>query len=167
MFRLSGDIAKNEGYKYTIYGYNATDKDDFRPGHKAALENGILSPLAEVKLTKDEIRETLRKNEIEISDKPSSPCLSSRIMTGIPITEKRLRDVEDMENIIRDSGISIFRVRLCEEKGDDFLRIETPIEDMLKIIEIRETLVNESIKRGYRWITLDLAGYKMGGGNRE
>ena len=167
LFRLSGDIAETEHYKWIIYGYNASDKDDFRPGHKAALENDILAPLAQVNLTKDEIRETLRANGLNLSDKPSSPCLSSRIMTGIPITEKRLRDVEYMENIIRESGIKIFRVRLCQEEGQDFLRIETQPEDMIKIVEIREQLVEEGVKRGYRWVTLDLAGYKMGGGNRE
>ncbi len=167
LFRLSGDIAETEHYKWIIYGYNATDKDDFRPGHKAALENDILAPLARVDLTKDEIRETLRANGLNLSDKPSSPCLSSRIMTGIPITEKRLRDVEFMENIIRESGIKIFRVRLCQEEGLDFLRIETQPQDMSKIIELRERLVEEGTKRGYRWVTLDLAGYKMGGGNRE
>ncbi len=167
LFRLSGEIAEMDHYKWIIYGYNATDKDDFRPGHKAALENDILAPLAQVNLTKNEIREVLQANGLNLSDKPASPCLSSRIMTGIPITEKRLRDVEYMENIIRDSGIKIFRVRLCQEEGQDFLRIETQQDDMIKIVKMRNKLVKEGEKRGYRWVTLDLGGYKMGGGNRE
>jgi uncharacterized protein len=167
MFRLSLDVADMEGFAHIIYGHNASDKDDFRPGHKAALESNILSPLAEAHLTKEEIRHILRVNGIEIADKPSAPCLSSRIMTGIPITEKRLRDVEDLESIIRRAGVSVSRVRICADGGGDFLRIEAAAEEMLKILKIKEQLVSEGKKRGYHWVTLDLAGYKTGGGNRE
>lgn len=164
LFRLTGIQSHNEDCKWVLYGYNHSDKTDERPGHKAALENDIMSPLAEVNLTKNEIKEILKSNGIAIADKPASPCLSSRIMTGISVNKKRLSDIEEMEKIIHQAGIRVCRVRLCCENEIEFLRIEIACEEMQAIFDIRERLVNEGLKRGYRWVTLDLAGYNMGGG---
>ena len=164
LFRLTGEVIENYDYKWVAYGYNDTDRSDFRPGHKAAIENDILAPLADVGLSKEDIRKVLETNEIHLSEKPSSPCLSSRIMTGIPITEKRLKDIEDLETMIEDAGIRIKRVRVCQDSGADFLRIEIAKEEMQKFISISERIADEGKSRGYRWVTLDLSGYKMGGG---
>ena len=164
LFRLTGEVIAKYDYKWVAYGYNDSDRSDFRPGHKAAIENDILAPLADVGLSKEDIRKVLETNEIHLSEKPSSPCLSSRIMTGIPITEKRLKDIEDLETMIEDAGIRIKRVRVCQDSGADFLRIEIAKEEMQKFISISERIADEGKSRGYRWVTLDLSGYKMGGG---
>ncbi len=164
LFRVAKDVAKRKGFQWILYGYNASDSLDVRPGHKAAMENGVISPLHEAGLTKDEIRTIMRWNNLELSEKPASPCLSSRIMTGIPITPDKLRDIEAVESILRRNGIKIFRVRLCGKEGEHFLRIEVEPAEMQSLIEIREELVQEGMKRGYRWTTLDLGGYRMGGG---
>ncbi len=164
LFRLTGEIVENNKYKWVAYGYNDSDKSDFRPGHKAALENEILAPLADVELSKEEIRKVLKINGINLSDKPSNPCLSSRIMTGISISEKRLRDIEELEMMIEQAGIKIKRVRICRDGNEDFLRIEIGKDEMKYFLDISEKIANEGKARGYKWVTLDLSGYKMGGG---
>jgi len=164
LFRITLDIAKVDGYEHIVYGYNYSDIGDTRPGHKAALENNIISPLAEAKLTKDDIRYVMQKNNLPFFDKPSSPCLSSRIMHGIEVTENRLKDIQEMENILYDGGLNIYRVRISKNEDQTFLRIEVAPDEMLKVIEMKDRLWEEGIKRGYKWVTLDLQGYRTGGG---
>ena len=164
LFRLTGEAIESDEYKWVAYGYNDSDRSDFRPGHKAAVENKILAPLADVGLTKEEIRKVLKINDINLSDKPSNPCLSSRIMTGISISEKRLKDIEDLEILIEQAGIKIKRVRICKDENNDFLRIEIGKNEMKNFLDISEQISNEGKVRGYKWVTLDLSGYKMGGG---
>ncbi len=163
LFRITDEIIQ-DGYKSVLYGYNHSDKGDIRPGHKAATENNILSPLAECEFTKDEIRLILRTNKIEIADKPATPCLSSRVMTGIAIDEKDIRNIEELEKILWDAGAKIFRVRLCKEGSDKFLRIEASPTDLQLVIENKNSLVTKGKELGYKWVTLDLEGYKLGGG---
>lgn len=167
LFRLTSEVIESDEYKWVAYGYNDSDRSDFRPGHKAAMENEILAPLADVGLAKDEIRKTLKINGINLSEKPSNPCLSSRIMTGISISEKRLKDIEELEVLIEQAGIKIKRVRICREGNDDFLRIEIGKDEMKDFLDISEQISNEGKARGYKWVTLDLSGYKMGGGVKQ
>lgn len=167
LFRLTSEVIESDEYKWVAYGYNDSDRSDFRPGHKAAMENEILAPLADVGLAKDEIRKTLKINGINLSEKPSNPCLSSRIMTGISISEKRLKDIEELEVLIEQAGIKIKRVRICKEGNDDFLRIEIGKDEMKDFLDISEQISNEGKARGYKWVTLDLSGYKMGGGVKQ
>ena len=164
LFDITGSIAKSNEYKWVLYGYNFSDGSDIRPGHKAALENSVISPLADAGMTKDDTRVVLRSNHLTIAEKPASPCLSSRIMTGISITEKRLNDIESMEMILKKAGVKIFRVRLCQEDTELFLRIESAPEEMQTVLEQHEVLVAEGKKRGYKWVTLDLEPYRTGGG---
>ena len=166
LFRIADAVAKERNYPWIIYGYNASDRGDVRPGHKAAQERGILFPLDDVGLTKEEIRTVMRRCDIKLSEKPASPCLSSRIMQGIPITPRKLQNIDQIESILRRGGITICRVRLCAEKnlGFNFLRIEVEPEDMPQVLRLREKIVDEALKRGYQWITLDLRGYRTGGG---
>ncbi|MEN8192681.1 MAG: ATP-dependent sacrificial sulfur transferase LarE [Bacteroidota bacterium] len=166
LFRLTTEVINKYDYKWVAYGYNDSDRSDFRPGHKAALENDILAPLADVGLSKKDIRIVLNVNGIHLAEKPSSPCLSSRVMTGIPITEKRLKDIEDLEILIEQAGIKIKRVRVCKDGENDFLRIEIAKSEMKDFLEISDQIAKEGKSKGYKWVTLDLAGYKMGGGNQ-
>ena len=167
LFNICHEAAVEHDLKWIAYGYNASDRGDVRPGHKAAVEHSILSPLAEAGLTKDDIRLLMRQNGLEMADKPASPCLSSRLMTGVFITPRKLKDVEDFETILREGGLRVFRVRLHEEGETKFLRLEVALDEMGLATQLREKLVKEGLERGYKWVTLDLAGYRTGGGNRQ
>lgn len=163
LFRLSHSLATELGLGRIAYGYNASDRADVRPGQAAALEQNILAPLNDAQLTKDEIRELMRAFELPLADKPSSPCLSSRLMTGVAVTPQKLRDVEAIETILREAGLRVFRVRLHEDGEQTFLRIETSPAEMPVALVARERVVAAARSRGYRWVTLDLAGYRTGG----
>ncbi len=164
LFSIAKEVASDNDCKRIAYGYSASDKTDIRPGHRAALENEILFPLAEYDFTKEEIRELMRLHGLELSDKPSSPCLSSRIMRGVQITKQELMDVDELENILRGGGLQIFRLRVHEMNGKYFLRLETAPEEMVLALQLKEKLLKEAKARGYGWVTLDLEGYKTGGG---
>jgi uncharacterized protein len=165
LFRIAGEIAAEAGLRWILYGYNASDHGDDRPGHRAALEVGALSPLSDAGLTKGEIGFLMKERGLPMSGKPASPCLSSRIMTGIEITPRRLRDVEELEAILRKEGATTLRVRVCQaEDRAFFLRVEVAPDEMPAVLRCRDELQKEGIRRGYRWVTLDLGGYRTGGG---
>jgi uncharacterized protein len=165
LFRICGEVASERGLKHIAYGYNASDVGDTRPGHQAAIENGILSPLADAGLSKDDIRQLMRMNGLELADKPASPCLSSRLVTGVAITSERLQAVDELESILRDGGLRVFRVRLHESSGARFVRLEVAPDEMEHAFTLRAELTVAAKSRGFRWVTLDLEGYKTGGGN--
>jgi uncharacterized protein len=165
LFRIAEEVSKEEGLRWLLYGYNASDQNDDRPGHRAAVEAGVVAPLSDAGLTKAEIRHLMMEAGLPLAWKPASPCLSSRIMTGTPVTPERLRDVEVMESILRDRGVETLRVRICEtDNGSSFLRVEVPPEEMPRVLDCRQALQEESQSRGYRWVTMDLGGYRTGGG---
>jgi uncharacterized protein len=165
LFRIARRVAEECRLPWILYGYNASDHQDNRPGHRAALEAGALTPLSDAGLTKPEIRYLMEKAGLPLSTKPASPCLSSRIMTGIEITPHRLRDVDEMEEILRRGGVRSMRVRICrDETRAFFIRVEAPPEEMQKVLACRKALYDEGKSRGYRWVTLDLGGYRTGGG---
>jgi uncharacterized protein len=164
LFSIAKEVAGENNCKRVAYGYSASDKTDVRPGHRAALENDVVFPLATNNFTKEEIRELMRLNGFELSDKPSSPCLSSRIMRGVQITKQELKDVDILEDILRAGGMKIFRLRMHELDGKHFLRLETSPEEITLAVKLKDRLVDEAKKRGYEWVTLDLEGYKTGGG---
>lgn len=164
LFSIAKEEAVRLDLKWIMYGYNASDINDVRPGHKAALENSVLYPLAEIGFSKDEIRTILKNEQIEIAEKAASPCLSSRISHGISVTSGKLADIAAMENILHMQGIKICRVRINGTGDDLFLRIEVHPDEINKIIDIKDILNSEGRKRGYKWVTLDLSGYRMGGG---
>lgn len=164
LFRLSHALASRLGYGAIAYGYNASDRGDFRPGHRAAKENDIVAPLDDAALTKDDIRALMRAFGLPFADKPASPCLSSRLMTGVEVTPQKLRDVEDFESILRTAGLQVYRVRLHEQPGGKWLRVEVAPEEMARVLAARDELHRLARDRGYAWVTLDLAGYRTGGG---
>jgi len=165
LFRICGEMASARGLRWILYGYNASDHDDDRPGQRAAVEAGVVTPLSDAGLTKPEIRFLMREAGLPLWEKPASPCLSSRIMTGIEITPERLRHVEDLESILRKAGATTLRVRICRtDDGAWFLRIEVAPGEMAVVLDCREALESAGRKRGYRWVTLDLGGYRTGGG---
>jgi uncharacterized protein len=165
LFRICGEVAAERGLATIAYGFNASDVGDVRPGHRAALENGIVSPLAETGLTKNDIRELMRLNGVPLADKAASPCLSSRIVTGVSITSEKVRSVDKLETLLRDRGLRVFRVRVHETNGAKFARLEVAPEEMELAFSLREEFTAAARDLGFRWVTLDLEGYKTGGGN--
>lgn len=158
--RLKG-LALKYGLKHVIDGSNYDDGNDYRPGSKAALERGVRSPLYEAGLTKNEIRLLSRMMGLRTWNKPSFACLSSRIPYNERITPEKLKQIEEAENILRDIGFSQFRVR----HHNEIARIEVLPEEFQQILDNR-TIIIEGLKaRGYKYITLDLMGYRTGAMN--
>ena len=165
LFEIAGSVAVERGLAWILYGYTASDRGDVRPGHRAAGEAGVQAPLADSGLEKAEIRELMREHGLALADKPSSPCLSSRIMTGVGVDRRRLGDVAALEAILRDAGVRVCRARICDAGDALFVRIEMDPAEMAKVLAYRAELEREGKARGYRWVTLDLGGYRTGGGN--
>jgi pyridinium-3,5-biscarboxylic acid mononucleotide sulfurtransferase len=164
LFSVCREIAKRENLRHIAYGYNASDHGDNRPGHRAASEFGIMSPLNDAGLRKDDIRALMRAFGLPLAEKPASPCLSSRLMTGVHVTPEKLRVVEEIETLIRSAGIKVFRVRLHEHGDLRWLRLEVAPDQIGSVLTIREALQNAAIMHGFVWMTLDLGGYRTGGG---
>ena len=153
-------IALAEGLKWIADGTNADDLHDFRPGRKASAEAGIRSPLLEAGLTKAEIRRLSRAKNLPTWDRPASPCLASRIPYGIPVTAETLHKIARGEQYLHSLGFRQLRLR----HHGDIARIELDQEDMVKIItpEIRQDIVTKLKALGYKYVALDLTGYRTG-----
>jgi len=157
-------IAAERGFAYIADGFNLDDEGDWRPGRKAARENGVRSPLAEAGFTKADVRELARSLELEIWDKPALACLSSRFPYGTPITLELLRQVDRAEEAVHDAGIRVCRVRHHGEVA----RIEVPPDEMSALNDphTRNMIVNGVQAAGYRYVALDLGGYVSGNLNK-
>lgn len=156
-------LADAEGLAAVVDGTNADDLQDFRPGLRAARQLGVLHPLAEVGLTKAEIRELSRLFGLGTWDKPAYACLSSRFPYGTPITVEKLKQVAAAERALRELGFRGFRVR----HHDNLARLELRPEDLPRAIERREEIVARLRATGYTFVTLDLEGYRSGSFNRQ
>ena len=143
-----------------IDGNNADDRGDYRPGRQAAREFGVRSPLDEVNLGKDEIRELSRRAGLPTWDEPASACLSSRIPYHSEVTDAKLRTIERAEQALRGLGFRVFRVR----HHDDVARIEIARDEMERALDpdVAASIVRELKGAGYRYVSLDLQGYRTG-----
>lgn len=153
-------LAWKRGYPYVVDGVNADDLSDYRPGIQAAKERGARSPLAEVGITKLEVREIAKHLGLACWDKPAQPCLSSRFPYGEEITVAKLQRVGRAEAYLRKLGLKTLRVR---SEGDT-ARIELPpesIQDFVVTIDL-PTLVNTFQALGFVYVTLDLEGFRSG-----
>jgi len=148
-----------------VTGTNLDDLSDFRPGLKAAQEAGVRAPLAELQLTKSMVREIAAYWQLPVADKPASPCLASRIAYGVEVTPERLKFVEQAEEVIRSLGLIEFRVRY---HAGDIARIEVPTKafDILLAPEVRQALTEKLRQVGFRFVTLDLEGFRSGSMNQ-
>jgi uncharacterized protein len=161
LFTKLTEIAKEEKIKDIADGFNTDDLKDYRPGAQAAREFKIHHPLQEAELTKMEIRELSKILNLPTWDKPSAPCLSSRIPYGIPVEESTLRKIEMAEDFLKDLGFKILRVR----HHNNIARIEISEEELPKLIEIRKIITKKFKEIGYVYVTIDLEGYRMGSAN--
>ncbi|MFB0921574.1 MAG: ATP-dependent sacrificial sulfur transferase LarE [Oscillospiraceae bacterium] len=151
------------GITNIVEGTNVDDLSDYRPGRKAVLENGVLSPLLDAGLSKEEIRTLSARLGLSTWDKPAYACLASRIPCGETITEEKLRRVEMAEGYLMEKGFRQVRVRV----HGDLARIEVTPENIEKLVQIdlREELTEKFKEYGFRYVSLDLHGYKTGNMN--
>ena len=160
LYSVLKDIADKKGIENVICGSNYDDRDDFRPGNKAAEIQGIRSPLMEAKFTKENIREISRTLNLPTADVPASPCLASRVTYGLEITEHRLKQIEQAEDFLRSLGLSEFRVR----HHDTIARIEVRLKELhIVTSEPNRDIIVEKLKSlGFKYVTVDLQGFRSG-----
>ena len=153
-------LAAARGFAAIAYGANADDLHDFRPGHRAAAEYGVLAPLLEARLTKAEIRELSLRAGLSTWERPAASCLSSRVPYGTPVTVENLTRIERAENILRELGFQQFRVRAHQ----DLARIEIAPAELPRALHLEMArALSERIKPlGFSYVTLDLEGYRQG-----
>ncbi|MEX0713068.1 MAG: ATP-dependent sacrificial sulfur transferase LarE [Pirellulales bacterium] len=142
-------------------GANLDDSGDYRPGMTAAAEHGVKSPLLECGLSKAEVRQLAAAWELPVWDKPASPCLSSRIAYGEQVSPERLAMIDRAEQFLRRQGLVELRVRY--HKGG-LARIEVPLAEIARLAspEVRDRLVSELRRLGFKYVTLDLEGFRSG-----
>jgi uncharacterized protein len=150
---------------WVLTGSNSDDMGDWRPGLKAASQHSVRSPLLELGIGKEQVRELARLWDLPVADKPASPCLASRLAYGLNVTPERLSMVERAEAELRQLGLTQFRVRL---HADDLARIEVPLTELPRLIEpqTRAQLVKSFAAIGFRYVSLDLEGFASGSLNK-
>jgi uncharacterized protein len=153
------------GVRAIVNGANADDLGDYRPGMQAALEHRIHSPLAECGITKAEVRQLAAGWGLPVWDKPATPCLSSRIAYGEEVTPERLAMIDRAEQFLRSRGLVNLRVRY--HRGD-LARIEVPLAELPSLCEaeFRRELITELRRLGFKFVTIDLEGFRSGSLNQ-
>jgi uncharacterized protein len=153
-------MARERAYAAVLDGANADDRGDYRPGRTAAREFGVVSPLDDAGLTKWEIRELSRRAGLPTWDQPASACLSSRIPYHSEVSPEKLAQIEAAEDALLDMGFRVCRVR----HHDDLARIELGPEDFARATQdpTRTSIVRALKALGYRYVTLDIQGYRTG-----
>jgi uncharacterized protein len=159
--RLAGQVGMN----VVINGANADDLGDYRPGMRAADEHDVKSPLAECGITKSEVRQLAAAWGLPVAEKPASPCLSSRVAYGQEVTPERLAMIDGAERFLRSLGFRELRVRYHE---GDLARIEVPVSEIGKLCkeDVRTDVVRRLSDLGFKFVTLELAGFQSGNLNR-
>jgi uncharacterized protein len=165
LYGVLGRVAEDAGASVVVSGANLDDLGDYRPGLRAAREHGIRHPLVEVGFTKAEVREAARDLGIPTWDKPASACLSSRIAFGVRISVQELSKVGRAERLLKDLGFAQCRVRV----HGDVARVEVELDDLAGLAEpaTRIQVVDGLKALGYRYVTLDLEGFRSGSMNPE
>jgi uncharacterized protein len=163
LFTRLEEVGQARGYEHVIYGVNADDLSDYRPGQNAAKQHQVAAPLADAGLTKAEIRELSRLADLPTWDRPASACLSSRIPYGTPVTIQTVKTVETGEERVKALGFRQFRVRFHGE----IVRIEIARDEMPKALttEMAQRFTAIFKELGFRYVTLDLEGYRQGSMN--
>lgn len=166
LFSKLKEIKDKEKFENIVDGTNYDDKFDFRPGNLAKKEFGVISPLFDAKLTKEEIRYFSKKFKLTIHNKPSSACLASRFQYGEKITREKLKNIYRAERYLKKYKFNQVRVRL---HNNNIIRIEVKNEDIDRFLKnnLREKCVREFKKIGFTYITLDLQGYRTGSMNEN
>ena len=158
-------LAEKLGVKVIANGANLDDQGDYRPGMAAAREHDVRSPLLECGLSKADVRWLAAHWQLPVWDKPASPCLSSRIAYGQEVTPDRVATIDRAEQFLREHGFRELRVRY---HGDDLARIEVPLGALPRLAEpeLREAIVERFRDLGFKYVTLDLQGFRSGSLNQ-
>ncbi len=160
-FTLFGKIqraAAAEGVSHIIEGTNEDDLHVFRPGLRALGELSILSPLALFHITKAEVRAEAARRGLSVARRPSSPCMATRFPYGTRLSFEDMRRVDEAESWLRAQGFAIVRLRVHGE----IARLETDVEDLPRLLEMREAVIERLKGKGFAYITLDLEGFRSG-----
>ena len=161
LYWLLEEMAERDGIAFVLDGCNMDDLGDHRPGRVAAAEHRVRSPLIEAGLTKADIRELSKERGLPTWDKPAMACLSSRIPYGTPVTVEALDQLGAAEAFLRGLGMRQLRVR----HHGDVARIEVELADIPVVVEHRDRIVTRLRNLGYKYVTLDLAGFRSGSMN--
>ena len=161
LFSKLTEIARANGLEYVFDGSNLDDRNDHRPGMRAAKQLGVVSPLKQAEMTKDDIREISKEFGLSTWNKPSFACLSSRFPYGTKITPEKLVVIGEAEDYIRDLGFQELRVR----HHDNIARIEIGKADFARILPFTDQISDKLKSLGFLYVTLDLSGYKTGSMN--
>jgi uncharacterized protein len=160
LFEVLGRLREEVGFDSVAYGLNADDRHDFRPGHRAAEEHRVLAPLLDVGFSKVEIRVLSRAAGLPTADLPASACLASRLPYGMEVTSERLRQVEEGEERLRALGFRQLRLRHHAE----IARVEIDPSELPRALDpaMAKAIVAAIKPLGFRFISLDLEGYRSG-----
>jgi uncharacterized protein len=160
LFTRLAEVGRERGIENIVYGVNVDDLGDYRPGQNAARQHKVAAPLVDAGLTKAEIRELSRAVELPTWDRPASACLSSRIPYGTPVTIQNVKTVEVGEEEVKALGFRQFRVRFHGE----VVRLEIAPEELPKALDVEMARRFTAIfkKLGFKYVTLDLEGYRQG-----
>ena len=160
LFERMDALARERNFRAVAYGINADDTTDFRPGHRAAHEHGVLAPLLDAALGKREIRVLSRLAGLPTWDRPASACLSSRVPYGTAVTPELLGRIDRAEAALRKLGFRQLRVRV----HDQVARIELAAEEMKRAMEpaLAQQIAAQLKALGFSFVTLDLEGYRQG-----
>lgn len=163
LYRKLEGVAAARKIAFIVDGSTSDDLTDYRPGRAATSNHGVRSPLIEVEMTKAEVRILSHRHGLPTWDKPASPCLSSRIAYGIPVTIERLSTVNRGEEILREMGFREFRVR----HHDSLVRLEISVSEMPRALkpEVIDDLARRFRSLGFKYVTLDLHGFRSGAMN--
>ena len=161
LYSLLEEMAERDGFRFVLDGCNMDDLGDHRPGRVAAKEHKVRSPLMEAEMTKAEIRAYSKQRGLPTWDKPAMACLASRIPYGTSVTVGALDQIGAAEAFLRGIGLRQLRVR----HHNDVARIEVEPEHLALVLEHRERIVRRFKNLGYKYVTLDLAGFRSGSMN--
>lgn len=165
LFTVAAAVAAREGIGAVAYGYTKDDVGDWRPGHEAAKQAGVIAPLHDAGLGKEAIRAIARELGLELWDKPAAPCLSSRIPYGSEVTMEKLSVIESMESTLHDLGF-----RICRARWDGAqMRLELLPGDIARVSSspVREEILAKARALGVGLLTIDLEGFQSGKLNRS
>ena len=167
LYRVSARMQKEWGLAHVVNGTNVDDLGDYRPGLEAAKNAGAESPLVECGFTKDDVRRCAKLLGMAIWDKPAAACLSSRLPYGTQVTRERLAQIGGLEAELHTIGLRQVRVRWHALGGDAgaYARIEVGSDEMMRAFEAREAIVRAGKRFGFKYVTLDLQGYRTGSHN--
>jgi len=158
LYTRLADIAQKEKFSLIVDGNNASDLSDDRPGSLAAKQKGVRSPLAELGITKEQVRAIAKVLGLPVWDKPAMPCLSSRVPHGTPIVPGMLKQIEQAEDVLIKLGFKELRVR----HHGDVARIEVRPEDLGRILQLRQEICRGVLAAGYKFVAMDLVGLQSG-----